>query len=40
MKKLIEGEKSLKEHIVFYNIVSKKLEELLAKEIIKQYEKI
>jgi hypothetical protein len=39
MMKLIEGEKSLKENTILYNIIFKELEKILDEEIIKQYEK-
>ena len=39
MKKLVEGEKSLKVNTILYNTIIKRLEKILAEEIVKHYEK-
>ena len=39
MKKLTKGEKSLKSNIILYDTIVKRLEKILAEDIIKNYEK-
>ncbi len=39
MKKLTEGEKFLNSNIIFYNVVYRKVEELLIKETHKKHER-